>query len=488
MTQIPVLTTQWSSVRAEDRFFVHNPINDKPITIVQGSGAAETDACVKASHEAFQNWRWVSPHDRGKLLKQAAQVVKGHFDEIAELETTEEGKPLFISRGDTQRCVDAFEYFGGLIGNLPSDTFDLGPAYAHVMYEPFGVVAGIIPFNWPPLHTAAKTAPALAMGNTIILKPGDQAPLAIMRIVELLQDVFPKNVLQVITGPGAEVGKILTTHPLVRKISFTGSSSSGKAVLHQAAENFTSCMMELGGKNAFLIMKGCDVDELIPTAYEGAFYNNGQACTATSRIIVHRSLHDEFVEKFSDIVRRIRVGDGMNPRTQVGPLVTRDQQRRVLDYLKIGVGESATIAAQAAVPTDPQLADGYFVPPTLFTGVKHNMRIAQEEIFGPVTGVIAFDDPEEGVAIANNTAYGLVGVVYSPDYIEGLRIARQLDVGCVYVNNFYRFGFECVPFGGSKASGYGRERSLETLREFAQMKTIKTLSGLGEIPGWSFDE
>lgn len=487
MSEIPVLRTQWSSECGEHRFIVCNPINDKPVTVVQGSGAAETDACVGAAHEAFQSWRWVPPHDRGRLLRQAARVVKEHFDEIAELETTEEGKPLFISRGDTQRCVDAFEYFGGLIGNLPSDTFDLGPAYAHVMYEPFGVVAGIIPFNWPPLHTAAKAAPALAMGNTVILKPGEQAPLTIMRIVELLQDVFPKNVLQVITGPGAEAGKALTAHPLVRKISFTGSSSSGRAVLRQAAENITSCMMELGGKNAFLIMKGCNVGELIPTAYEGAFYNNGQACTATSRIVIHRSLHDEFVERFSNIVRRIRVGDGMDPRTQIGPLVSREQQRRVLDYLKIGVEEGARIAAQAAVPSDPRFADGYFVPPTLFTDVKPDMRIAQEEIFGPVTGVIPFDDPEEGVAIANNTAYGLVGVVYSPDYIEGLRIARQLDVGCVYVNNFYRFGFECVPFGGNKASGFGRERSLETLHEFAQMKTIKTLSGLGEVPVWSFD-
>jgi len=485
---LSIITSAWSSDRVEDQFIVENPATAEPITIVQGGGLKEVDAAVRAADKAYnETWHWLSPHERGRILKQAAVVVKDHFEEIAKLETQEEGKPIFISRGDTQRCVEAFEYFGGLIGNLPTDLYDLGPAYASVFLEPYGVVAGIIPFNWPPLHTAAKAAPALAMGNTVILKPGDQAPLTIMKIVDLLQEVFPPNVLQVVAGPGTETGKALVSHPLVRKIAFTGSSASGRAVLRQAAENITPCMMELGGKNPFIVLPGCDIDDLIPVAYEGSFYNNGQACTATSRIIIHRSLYDAFVEKFSAVVRKIRVGDGMDEKTHIGPLVSRQQQQRVLDYLEIGVKEGATIAAQAELPMDSRLKDGFFVPPTLFTNVRPDMRIAQEEIFGPVTCVIPFDDVEEAVLMANDTDYGLVAVIYSKNNEEAMRIARQLDVGTVFVNNFYRLGLECVPFGGNKASGFGRERSVETLHEFGKSKTVKTLSGIGTIPVWKMD-
>jgi len=390
-----VYETKWSSKRKEDELLVDNPVNGEYFALVRGSGKEEVAACVEAADAAYNNtWRWLPPHERGALLKKAARVVEQHFDEIARLETEEEGKPLFISRSDTRRCVQAFDYFGGLIGNLPTELYDLGPINAAVFLEPYGVVAGIIPFNWPPLHTAAKIAPALAVGNTIVLKPGDQAPLCVMRIVEILQEVFPPDVLSVITGPGATAGQALTSHPLVRKIAFTGSSNSGRAVLRQAAENITPCIMELGGKNAIVILPGCNIDEIIPVAFQGAFYNNGQACSAASRIIIHRSLHDEFVEKFSRVVREIKVGDGMDPENYIGPLVSKAQQKRVLEYLEIGVKEGATISAQAPLPTDERLKNGYFVPPTLFDNVTSRMRIAQEEMFGPITCVISYDDPE----------------------------------------------------------------------------------------------
>ena len=478
-----VFETKWSSNRKEDEFYVDNPAIGENFALVRGSGKEEVDACVKAADAAFNDvWRWIPPHERGAMLKKAARVVEKHFDEIAELETEEEGKALFISKSDTVRCVQAFDYFGGLIGNLPSELYDLGPINVSVFMEPYGVVAGIIPFNWPPLHTAAKIAPALAAGNTIVLKPGDQAPLSVLRIVEILQDVFPPDVLSVIAGPGATAGQALTSHPLVRKIAFTGSSNSGRAVLRQAAENITPCIMELGGKNALLIMPGCNIDELIPVALQGAFYNNGQACSAASRIIVHRSLHDEFVEKFSKAVRELKVGDGMNPENYIGPLVSKVQQQRVLDYIDIGLKEGAKIVAQAPLPTDERLKNGYFVPPTLFDNVTSRMRIAQEEMFGPITCVIAFDDPNEAAALVNDTAYGLVAVVYSPDQTQAMRIARQLDVGMVYVNNFYRGGLQCVPFGGNKNSGYGRERCIETLYEFCRAKSVRVPSGIGDCP------
>lgn len=480
---LPVYSTRWSSNRVEDQFIVDNPATGKPIAIVQGGGAQEVDAAVRAGDKAFnEHWRWVSPHERGKILRQCAVVIKDHIEEIAQLETYEEGKPIHISRSDMRKCVEAFEYFGGLIGNLPTGLLDLGPVYAPILLEPYGVIGGVLPFNWPPLHTAAKSAPALAVGNTIVLKPGDQAPLAVMRIVEVLQEVLPPDVIQCVVGPGLETGKALVAHPLVRKISFTGSSNSGRAILKQAADNITPCMMELGGKNPLIIMEDADIDELIPVAYEGVFYNNGQACTAISRIIIHRSLHDKFVEKFAPIVRKVKVGDGADEASRIGALVSKDQQHRVLEYIELGQKEGAIIAAQGKLPEDSRLKDGYFVPPTLFTGVRSDMRIAQEEIFGPVACVIPFDTEEEGIAIANDSEYGLVGVVYSKDQERAMRIARKMDVGTAYVNNFYRWGLDCVPFGGNKASGFGRERSVETLHEFGRSKSMKILSGVSKPP------
>lgn len=485
---LPVWKTRWSSERTEDQYTVYNPADGQPLALVQGSGAEEVDACVRAADKAFnENWRWLSPHERGAFLKKAAQKIRDHFEEIAQLETREGGKPIFISRSDTRRCEEAFDYFGGLIGNLPTDLFDLGSTYASIILEPYGVIAGIVPFNWPPLHFGAKVAPALAVGNTIVIKPGDQAPLAVMRIAELIQEVLPPGVLEIVAGPGAEAGIALTSHPLVKKISFTGSSAAGKAVLKQVSGNLTPCLMELGGKNNFIILPDCDIDEVVSVAHEGAFYNNGQACTATSRIIIHRSLHDAFVEKLADYVRRTRVGDGADEKMHVGPLVTQQQQQRVLDYIKIGVEEGAVIAAQASLPQDERFKNGYFVAPTLFTGVRPEMRISQEEIFGPVVCVIPYDDQEEAVRIANDTEYGLISVVYSKNTEQAWRIARQLDVGSVYINNFYRAGKNCVPFGGNKASGFGRERSIETLHEFGRSKTVKTVSGIGAIPVWKLD-
>lgn len=427
------------------------------------------------------------PHQRGAYLKKAAAALAEHKEEIAQIETDEVGKPLHISRNDVRRCVEAFDFFGGLVGNLPSEFYELGPINASVVWEPFGVVAAIVPFNWPPLHTGAKLAPALAAGNTVVVKPGDQAPLAVMKIVEILRPVFPEGVLELVTGPGAETGIALTAHPLVRKISFTGSDRSGRAVVKQSADNLTPCIMELGGKNALVVMPGSNLEKAVPLAYEGAFYNNGEACTATSRILVHRSQYEEFARRLGEMGERTRLGPGDDPKTHIGPMVTKQHQKTVLDYIRVGVEEGAVISAQGKLPDAPELQNGYFVAPTLFTGVTREMRIAREEIFGPVVCMIPFDSEEEAISIANDTDFGLIAVVYSEDYAQAMRIARRLDVGCVYINNFYRLGAQCVPFGGNKASGFGRERCYETLREYSRPKAIRTPSGLGEIPVWALD-
>ncbi len=484
---VPVYRTRWSTELEEHRFTVYRPATGEPYAVVQGGGVQEVDACVQAANQAFHSWRRLSPHQRGQYLKQAALALRDHAQEIARIETEEVGKPLEVSQADTRRCIEAFEFFGGLVGNLPSDFYELGAINAEVFLEPYGVVAGIIPFNWPPLHTGAKIAPALAAGNTMVVKPGDQAPLSIMKIVEVAQSVLPEGVLELVVGPGIETGQALTSHPLVKKISFTGSDRSGRAVIKQSADNLTPCVMELGGKNAFIALDDCDLEQAVLTAFEGAFYNNGEACTATSRILVDRKICETFTQRFMALMDQLVVGDGMDPRTHVGPMVTWQHQQKVLEYIQIGQQEGAILAKQAPLPTDPALKNGYFVPPTLFTGATRTMRIAREEIFGPVTCIIPFDGDEEAASIGNDTDFGLIAVIFSQSHPRAMRLARELDTGCVYINNFYRLGAQCVPFGGNKASGFGRERCADTLKEFSRPKTVRIPSGLGKIPTWSLD-
>ena len=482
---LPVYTFKWSTNKEEDRFIVETPVTGQPIAVVQGCGVEEVDRAVKAAHEAYsKNWRWVAPHDRADCLLAAADIIKKHSKELSELETYEEGKPIFASRGDVKKAAEAFEFFGGLIGNVPTDFMDLGAYYAAMHLEPYGVIAGVLPFNWPPLHAAAKSAPALAVGNSVVLKPSKQAPLTVIRMIELIKGCFPEDTLSVVSGPGRDTTNALVSHPLVRKVSFTGSTAGGKAILRQTVDTLTPSMMELGGKNPMLILADADLDKVVPAAFDGVFYNNGQACTAVSRILVHRSLHDEFVRRFSEKVEKIRVGNGADENTQIGPLVSKDQQRRVLDYIEMGVKEGARIAAQAKIPENPEFKNGYFVPPTLFCDVTLDMQIARDELFGPVTCVIPFDDVEEGVNMANDTEYGLVAVVFTENQDAGQRIARQLDAGTVYINNFCRFGRDVIPFGGNKASGFGRERCVETLHEYGHVKAVRYLSGIGSFKMW----
>jgi acyl-CoA reductase-like NAD-dependent aldehyde dehydrogenase len=484
---LPVHVSRWSSARAEDRFVVDEPATGKPLTAVQGGGADEVDAAVRAAHRAFnEHWRWLPARERGRFLAEASRALREHTDELARLECRENGKPLLQAFIDVEMCVSSFEYFGGLIGNLPERFIDLGAIHCDVWLEPYGVVAGILPFNWPPIHAAGKAAPALAVGNTVVLKPGEQAPLTVMRIVELLQEVLPEDVLHAVPGHGPVTGKALASHPLVRRISFTGSTATGAAVLRLAADNITPTFVELGGKNPLLIFEDADLDAAVLGAIEGAFYNQGEACTAASRILVHRSLHDEVVDRLVEAVGSIRLGDGAEPATQMGPLVTRRQQERVLKYIELGKEEGAVVAAQGNLPTDPRLKDGFFVAPTLFTGVRHDMRIAREEIFGPVTCVIPFADADEAVSIANGTDYGLVAGVYTRSQGLALGTARRLDAGIVYINNYFRGGIG-APFGGTKASGFGREHSIETLYEYGWSKAVRQPSGLGVVPQWRID-
>jgi acyl-CoA reductase-like NAD-dependent aldehyde dehydrogenase len=480
------ITGPWSSGRDADTFDVHEPATGEVLARVHGGGAAEVDAAVRRARRAYdEDWRYRTARERGRLLLRAAALVREHADEIAELEAREVGKPLEIARSyDLQVCGDSFEFFGGLADKLHGEFIPLGPIDAHVIPEPYGVIGGIIPFNWPPVHTAAKTAPALAAGNTIVLKPPEQSPLALLRIVELLAEVFPPGVVEVVPGTGPEAGAALAAHPLLGKLSFTGSPSTARAVLKGTAENLTPALLELGGKSPLIVFDDADLDLALRGAIEGMFFNQGEACTASSRILVHESHLEVFTQRFCAAVRRLKLGDPLDPGTHIGPMVTRQQQERVLAYVATGVEEGAQVVAEGTLPDDERLRGGYFVAPTVFADVKPEMRIAQEEIFGPVVVLLPFATYDEAIEVANGTDFGLFAAAYTRDMATAQRASRDLDTGVVLINNYSR-ALLGTPFGGTKASGYGREHAVETIREFVRSKSVRTPSGLGEVPRWS---
>jgi acyl-CoA reductase-like NAD-dependent aldehyde dehydrogenase len=486
MTDTSLLATyRWSSGDEADRIPVEDPATGEVIAVVQGGGPDQLDAAVEAAHRAFEtDWRWRTWAERAALLLRGADVLEEHADELALLESRENGKPVQDARqNDINFLTGIFRFFGSLADKLPTDFYDKGAIYASTYLEPVGVVGEIIPFNWPPIHTGGKLAPALAVGNTVVLKPSEQAPLTVIRIAELLNTVLPEDVLHVVPGTGQRVGQPLAGHPKVRLVSFTGSTGAGAAVARTAAKNITPAVLELGGKDALVVFDDADLDRAVKIALEGAFYNKGEACTATSRILVQAGVHDRFVARLTAAVGKLKVGRGTDPAVHVGPVVTKTQQQRVLDYIQIGIDEGATLAVQAALPADPELKDGFWVAPTLFTDVTRDMRIVREEIFGPVVTVTRFSDEDEAVSIVNESEYGLTAAVYSADTTRAFRVARRVDVGMVFINNYFR-GVIGTPFGGTKHSGYGREHAIETLREFGYTKMVRFPSGLGTIPSW----
>ncbi|WP_213571496.1 aldehyde dehydrogenase family protein [Rhodococcus sp. USK13] len=473
---------EWSSDAEEDRFEVENPATGELIVVIQGGGPTEVDAAVRRANDVFTNdWRWRPGAERGRLLIQAAQVIREHSAEIAAIETRENGKPLGQAMGDVAGCIAILEYFGGLAGKLPGDFHVNGPMLGAAFLEPYGVVGSIVPFNWPPIHTAGKIAPAIAAGNTVVIKPPEQTPMTVIRVVELIQSVLPQGVVEIVPGVGLRAGAALAEHPLIKLISFTGATVTGAAVVRAGADNSTPVLLELGGKNAMVVFEDADLDLAVKSAFDGAFFNQGEACTAISRLLVHRSLHDEFVRRLTPLVEELRVGPGDDPQTQVGPMVTKRHQGTVLRHLDRALSEGAVIAAQAVAPDDEAAA---FVAPTMLVGVTPDMSVARDEVFGPVLAVIPFDDEAEAIAITNDTEYGLTCSIFSSDQPRAFRVSRSVDVGMVFINNYFRGGVFGLPFGGTKGSGHGREHTIETLKEYGRWKVLSMPSGLGQWPMW----
>ena len=464
-------------------FEVVEPSTATPLAQVVSGDAALVDRAVASARAALPAWRDLSGRERGAYLRQVAARIREHADELAELVSRENGKPRRDARAnDVNFSSNCFEFFAGLGDSLPGEIIDQGPVETRVLYEPYGVVACILPFNWPPIHFAKKGAPALITGNTVVIKPGEQAPLTVLRLVEIANEVLPPGVLNAV--PGIAAGPALAGHPHVERISFTGATNTGRRVLESAAKNVTYATMELGGKNSLTVLPDADLDEAVTIAIEGMFYNQGEACTSTARILLHDSVYDEFLERFTAAALDLVVGDGLDPRTDIGPMVDAVQRDRVLGYVQTAVDEGARIAAQGAVPTEPAYAQGYWVPPTVLVDVTPDSTVGQEEIFGPVALIMRYSTVDEAIEIANGTAYGLTAAICTRDEAYAWRIAPRFEAGMIFVNNYMRRSFLGSPFGGVKGSGFGRENAVETLHEFVRSKAVRFRSGRGDIPVW----
>ena len=447
-----------------------NPATEEPIALVAQGSAQDVDTAVKAARAALKVWNGMRAAERGRILMRFSELLREHQDEIAALESLDAGKPLAaVKRQDVPAAIDTLAYYAGWCDKINGQVVPVRPdALTYTVREPVGVVGAIVPWNFPLMIGMWKIAPALACGCTMVVKPAEITPLSALRIGELaLEAGVPPGVLNIVTGKGRVVGDAIVAHPGIDKVTFTGSPSVGRGILQGAASNFKRVTLELGGKSANVIFADANIDNAVRAAASGIFFNTGQVCSAGSRILAHREVYDEVVERLAARAKALKVGEPSERETTMGPLVSAAQMKTVLDYVDIGRNEGASLVTGGARIGQK----GFFVEPTVFANVEHEMRISQEEIFGPVASVVRFNDEEDAVRIANGTAYSLAAGVWSADIGRVHRVAHALKAGTVWINT-YGYTDVRLPWGGSGDSGFGREHGDVAIENFTEPKSI----------------
>jgi acyl-CoA reductase-like NAD-dependent aldehyde dehydrogenase len=453
-----------------------NPATGEVLTQVAEAGPQDVDQAVAAARKAFDEpaggWRKMSASERGRILWRIADAVEKNIDELAELETLDNGKPIFESRYvDMPMVADVFRYYAGWATKIHGETVNTSnQAFTYTLRDPVGVVGAIVAWNFPLLLASWKLGPALACGNTVVLKPAEQTPLTALRFAELaLEAGLPPGVLNVITG-GPETGAALVKHPGVDKIAFTGSTAVGKEIMRSSADTLKRVTLELGGKSPNIVFADSAIDSAVKGAINGIFYGKGEVCCAGSRLFVEKKVEDEFLTKLVEFSKKIKLGDPLDPKTRLGAIVSQKQMDTVLGYIEAGKKEGATVLAggkRASVNGD----HGYFIEPTIFGGVKNDMTIAQEEIFGPVLATLSFDDLDQVADLANKNIYGLAAAVWTNDIRKAHQLSRKLKAGTVWINT-YGLMDAALPFGGYKQSGFGRELGMHAIEHYTELKTV----------------